>query len=490
MVPICIFVLLLLAILARRVVLPPANFPRNIPTIPFYVCFVPILTRMDQRQIYYRYFRDKLEQHGAVKVYFGSQWNILVTRPEYVAQIFKQNDVFEKSGNNAKIPHAVVLEYLGDNVISANNRNWKLYRLVVTDSILFPDLAPIAGHVSELVSALKGAAGNGPVPVTDMIQRFSLACIGDCVIGCNLDRKIDVISVHDRVKYLKSQIFRPLYMNFPDLDRLPIPSRQKARKAIGTFKKLLCAVISASATGENTLRLGPRLAASYSSGDITRRQFEDNAIIALIAGHENPQILLTNILYCLAKHRAIQQELRQSLQDAQSVLLDCVIYETLRLFPPLGQLINRKTTRGVNLGPIFIPKHTYVGINSLFAQRSLAWENADRFCPRRWGTTREEVQRNYTLAKSRCRLTAFHGRARACLGEKFALVQIRQAVARIVEEFEIGLDPAWHDKLTPMGPVWPVQLSLVLTCPQAETGACFGGNSTAIVCGKRTEEAN
>ncbi|KAM9909034.1 hypothetical protein OXX69_005817 [Metschnikowia pulcherrima] len=456
----------------RCLVLPPSNFPRNIPTIPFYVVFIPIFTDWDQEKTFKRFFRAKLEKHGAVKVYFASKWNVLVTRPEYVAQVLRNNEVFEKSGNSEKIPFAVTSEYLGDNIISAGNDRWRRYRKVMTNSILFPDHKPLAGHVQGLISVLDTKYGvNNIVSVPDIISRFFLACVGDCVIGCNLDIDMNGESVLSRVKYLKRQIFRPMFMTFPSLDKLRLPSRQRAKGAIKEFKALLRCKILQERTYENSERLGSNLANAYETGEITEKQFEDNAIIALVAGHENPEMLLTTVLYLLAKHPHIQSELRTKLSEADInekedvPFLNAVIFESLRMYPPIAQLVNRITRQSVVLGKdIHIPKGVYVGNNSFITQRDQGyWPNADSFMPERWGTTDKEIMKKYTLAKSKCEITAFHGRNRACLGEKFALVEVRKATIAIVEKFEFSLDPNWKERITPTGPIWPVQLSLHMT---------------------------
>lgn len=456
---------------ARTIVLPPSNFPKNIPTIPFYVTFVPIFTKWDQERIYKKFYREKMEKYGAAKVYFAARWNILISRPEFVLEVISQNEIFEKSGNQEKIPYAVISEYLGDNLISAGNANWAKYRAVAQDSIKFPDIEPLDGHVVNLLkNMLLQADEEGTLKVNRLFQKFALNCVGDCVIGCDFLKKQDGSSVHEKIIYLKTQIFKLLYMNFTFLDKFPIPSRIKAREAIREFKNYFIKKIVEEATDENCKKLGPKLATSFENGLITKKQFQDNAMIALIAGHENPQILLTTAVYLLAKHQQVQKKLREELKNLKSDTLDdcaylnSVIYESLRILPPIGQLINRVTRKDVVLGgKILISKGIYVGNNSMFTQRDgKYWEKPDEFLPERWGTSVDEVANKYRTAKSKCTFTAFHGRKRACLGQKFALLEIRRAIAGILETYEFTLHPSWVERFTPSGPIWPVDLLITL----------------------------
>lgn len=453
------------------IVWPPLDFPQNIPTIPFYVNLIGLFKDLDQEQIYNRYYRAKLEKYGAVKVYFGSRWNVLVSRPEYLSQILRFNDIFEKSGNQEKIPHSVLAEYTGDNVISAGNSNWKLYRKVVTESILFPNLEPLHHNTKDFALSLaKQLQTSELINIGLSLQKLTMANIGDCILGVDLHcSSSGGAQIFRQLQRVKAQIFRPLYMSFPALDSFPIRSRLEARKAVQNFKKRYCQKIVDEVTPENSNRLGPKLASSFEMGEITEKQFQDNAIIVLVAGHENPQLLFTSLLYVLAKHPDQQKLLREQLKSTSSKeelpLLHSIIYETLRMYPPIGQIINRKTNCKVQLGAdIVIPKDTYVGYNNFATQRDPNYwgQDCDSFNPNRWGSTLKEINETYNLAKSRCTLPAFHGRSRACLGEKFALAQTKRFLVAVAENFHIELDPNWNERLTPAGPISPRNLSLVI----------------------------
>lgn len=109
--------LLLLAAIAIFLVyyifLLPPRYPENIPTIPFWVALIPFFKDVDQSDIFRQYIDKPLRTHGAVKFFFAAQWNILVHKPSYIAEIFKDEDLYEKSGNQKKIPHSVLAQFLG-----------------------------------------------------------------------------------------------------------------------------------------------------------------------------------------------------------------------------------------------------------------------------------------------------------------------------------------------------------------------------------------
>jgi cytochrome P450 len=444
------------------VILPPRNFPKNIPTIPFYVSFLGFFTRLDQRGIYELYLREKLESNGAVKIYFASRWNILVSRPKYLVEIFRKESIYAKSGNHIKIPYAVLSQYTGSNIISAHGNEWKLFRNIVANSIQFPDTKPVDANLKTLVDMIdKRVESCDSVNIGELFQRYCLQNVGQSILGLDLDAFTPDSKIHKKVINIKQKIFKPLYMNFPILDILPIPSRIKARLEVENFRNYYTSKLFTSY--DNTTAAGKRLVDSYEDGTITEKQFQDNAIILMVAGHENPLLLILSIFYCIVKYPEMQCKIRSEIYQNQDFpYLDSFIYETLRLYPPLNQIVNRRTTRKTLLGHIKIPKDVYVGYHNYGTGRdkSVWGSDSDVFRPERWGSTLSETTMNYKKAKRSGTLPAFHGGSRACLGERFALYEVKALLIEIVRNYRLTLDMNWKDKFTPAGPLCPINLKI------------------------------
>ncbi|CAN3479434.1 cytochrome P450-Dit2p [Diutina catenulata] len=426
---------------ARTLVLPPSDFPKTIPTIPFYVTMLPLFIKLDQTQIYNQYIRDKIEKYGAVNIYFASRWNVLVSKPELLLQVFKDEDTFAKSGNQIKIPYSVLAAYTGDNVISAHGENWRKYRKVVTASIQHPDLSTVENNTASFVKRI------GSEPLVDLLQKLTLANVCDAVLGIDAD----IEEMHPKIKFIKQQIFKPIFMTFAWLDQF-VPSRLRALREVSKFKAEFCQQLSSNKDGF----AASQLLQSYDAGELSEKQVQDNAIILMVAGHENPLLLMLSLLFVIAKY-----ELEEKIMSDEW-FLDAVVCETLRMYPPLGQIINRCTTRKVTLGEqIIIPKGAYVGYNNFATGHDPAvWSQPEQFMPERWGTSIVEIATNFQRAKRLAWLPAFHGRRRACLGEKLALYECKMMVRSLLKVYSIQLDPEWPEKFTPAGPICPVNLRL------------------------------
>ena len=148
--------------------------------------------------------------------------------------------------------------------------------------------------------------------------------------------------------------------------------------------------------------------------------------------------------------------------------LTSVIYETLRMLPPIAMIINKKTSEDVLLGrKVFIPAGTYVGYNCYATgrDRKIWGETADEFRPERWGTTMYDINHRYREANSRAEFISFHGGKRACIGQKFSMLEACTSLFELVRRWKWDIDSTWPEKMTPVGhrPFLVFHLSLSFT---------------------------
>lgn len=482
--------LILVIFLIFKIIVPPLNFPKTIPTIPFYVIFLPSILDIDQVELFNLYLRDPLEKYGAAKIFFGSRWNIIVSRPDYLAQIFKDEDTFAKSGNQKKIPYSVIAKYTGDNIISAHGEVWKKYRSIMANGLQHFDDGPFYRNArlmcQVLDTELANFGGEASIAMSSYIQRLSLDNISQTVLGFNFGAlKQEYNPLHENLVDIKKQIFHPFFLTFPFFDLFPLPSRKKAFKDVEEFRKELVSHVQEHLVKnyqfEQTAFVSSDLIRAFNNEVINYKQLTDNIVILLVAGHENPQLLLTTSLYLLAKYKdKWQQNIRNETENvydsktlAELPILNSFLYEAVRFMPPLNTIINRCTSRSCRLGSdIIIPKGTYVGYNNFGATHDAKFWGlqADEFIPERWGQDISSITKKWKQAKNTYAMSAFHGGRRACLGEKLGLTEMRITIAEILRRFEFTLSPHWIEKMTPAGPLCPFRLELKIkvrsSCPE------------------------
>lgn len=174
-----------IAVFLYRILRIPSSLPKNIPAVPIYISLLGLWSEMGQDEIYDRWLREPMEKYGAVKIWFAGRWNLLFTRPEYLSDLFKHEDVFAKAGSQKKIPWSVIASLVGDNIINSHGDDWKLYTSIMkpglqkTNFDTKPLLDKSRRFVDILLNTQKDIGANSGVLVNPIIQRFAIAAMGE-----------------------------------------------------------------------------------------------------------------------------------------------------------------------------------------------------------------------------------------------------------------------------------------------------------------------
>lgn len=171
----------------------PSDMPKNIPTVPIYISLLGLWSDMGQDDIFDRWLREPLERYGAVKIWFAGRWNVLATRPRYLVDMFRHEDIYAKAGSQKKIPWSVIAALVGDNVINSHGDHWKLYTSImkpglqrrITDSSLL--LEKSRRFVDIILKEQDAIGSTKGVLVNPIIQRWALSCMGLSFMNVDLE---------------------------------------------------------------------------------------------------------------------------------------------------------------------------------------------------------------------------------------------------------------------------------------------------------------
>lgn len=133
--------------------------------------------------------------------------------------------------------------------------------------------------------------------------------------------------------------------------------------------------------------------------------------------------------------------------------LTSTVFELLRLYPPVSQLINRVTLAPVVLGgEIHIPGRTWVGWNAYGVHTDKnVWGPTVMECrPERWGTSSEAIQAKFRRETVRGAYIPFNAHTRKCLGQGFALLEMKIMLFLLVKRAKWTVHPDYKLKLTPV----------------------------------------
>jgi len=180
---------------------------------------------------------------------------------------------------------------------------------------------------------------------------------------------------------------------------------------------------------------------------MTERDVISNLIVLLMVGYDTTGMTLAFILFALAENEEVQEKLQREVDEAwedaggefpdyakiQSLpYTEMVIMETLRFYNPIVMTIRACTedyaVPGTNL---VLKKNDMLTFNANHYHRDPKhWSHPDTFYPDHW-TTEEKSKRNPHAFQG------FGQGPRACLGMRFALLELKVAMVMIVRHLEM-----------------------------------------------------
>lgn len=250
---------------------------------------------------------------------------------------------------------------------------------------------------------------------------------------------------------------------------VPTATNRRFKNAVSTLNEVVRQIIRERFRDETDHGDLLSMLIAASDEDTGERMTEDQlraeVINFLLAGYETTATALTWTFYLLASHTAVCQRVRDEIKKvigdrlpvasdaAQLPYLRSVIYESLRLYPPVW-IVPRQVVKKDEIDGFRIPRRSTVFLCPYITHRHPDfWEEPEVFNPDRF--TADRVTQ---LPKGA--YFPFLGGAHQCIGNEFAMLEMQLAIARVLQEFEISVMPDQVIRpkaslgLWPSGPVW------------------------------------
>lgn len=172
---------------------------------------------------------------------------------------------------------------------------------------------------------------------------------------------------------------------------------------------------------------GPDLLQHLIDAELTDDIIRDQMLTMLIAGHDTSTALLAWTFALLGQHPDIHHRVVQEVDTMEkSPLLDQVIKESLRLYPPI-HIGNRRVAEQMQFGDGSIPVGERMFYSIYLTHRdSSIWEDAESFCPGRFAHGRKTPPFAYV---------PFGGGPRSCIGAAFGQAEARIVMTRLLRTY-------------------------------------------------------
>lgn len=250
---------------------------------------------------------------------------------------------------------------------------------------------------------------------------------------------------------------------------LPLPSMIKRNKARARLVSMIDEIVQqrqkSGEVGEDFLQT--LMDARYKNGDkLSPHEITGMLLASMFAGHHTSSVSTAWTLIELIKHPdfldRVLHELNSVYQPGDDVtfmslrqipLTELAVKESLRLHPPLYILLRSALVDFEYAGHLF-PKGTWLATSPWVSHRmGSVFKDPEKFDPDRFGPGREEDKKQFSFI-------AFGGGRHKCLGNAFALLQVKTIFAILLRGFRFEL---LHDPIVPesglvMGPKKPFRV--------------------------------
>ena len=400
----------------------------------------------------------------------------IVAHPDHAEQVLvSERDAFRKTDDFGLA--------FGDAVIAVDGEAWREQREFLDPFFFARRIQGFLPTMRERSTAVADALADGDrIELLPEMKRVTFDILASTLLGLDPDAMSDDlrIAADDLNAY-----FEPATWALPDW--VPTPSRRRFRAAKSTLRTEIRSVLAdadGSAPDPGGADAPPdlisTLAGALSGADgrgvgdghggdggaeagypRDRADVVDQLTGLVFAGHETTALALTFTLHGLAERPDLYRRVEAELDDVVGddpigwdhlddlTLLDRVIDETLRQYPPVHSL-PRETTRDVAFGDHVVPEgsEVLVGVYAIHHDDRF-WDDPDAFDPSRW------VDRD----RSADAYLPFGAGPRRCLGATFARVEARVVLATLLRRFrfestdpgELELSPQMTTQ--PAGPV-------------------------------------
>jgi cytochrome P450 len=408
----------------------------------------------------------------------GAQKTIMLSDPATIEAVTtSQSDIFIKVAAQREVMH----DLLGDGIVNADGEQWYHQRKTAAKFFSARTLRlcmtqTMQRNVEQVYHHLDAQCGTGRLAnLTNLLQQFTLQTFLE--VGVGVDAPIIGTSeptgfdAFDEASMLV--IRRRLVPRFVwKLKRwLNVGSEAKIKELVDGVHAYVTRLVNQALSKENgdavgqegdeKIRTAIELFVEHSGDDkagLRPRDLVDFVLNFMVGARDTSAVTTQWLFYELSKHPEIEAKIREELASKldqlgvgsngyitadhvkQLVYLEAVIKETLRLHPAAPLLLRVAKQDTVIAGDIFIQKGQSMGMSVYsMARNPRVWgPDAAEFKPERWIDATTGTLHSFPATK----FFTFGAGARACIGMKLAMLNLRVLTANLLLRYKFEIDPA------------------------------------------------
>lgn len=339
----------------------------------------------------------------------------------------------------------VLGRFLGNGILMTEGESWKRQRKLMQPAFHALRIRQYTGTMATYAREMVETWRTGDVRAIDQeLTQLTLRIIAKTMYDVDLAEQ--TAEIGRLMKEILSVGEAQLRMSFVPPKWLPTPMNRRQQRALQEVRTLLLDIIRAR-RAEGTDH-GDLLSMLLSVRDeegapMPEQQVLDECITLFVAGHETTAAALTWTWHLLSQHPETASQLHVAVDEelggapvafedlADLPLLDAVIKESLRLYPPAFSF-GRTVLEPITVGEHAFPKGAILMISSYATHRRPdLYAAPEQFRPQRFLNAEEQPDR-YTYLP-------FGVGSRVCLGNMFAMLEAAVILATMLQH--VRLEP-------------------------------------------------
>lgn len=346
---------------------------------------------------------------------------------------------------------------VGNGLLTSEGERWRHHRRLAAPALQPKRIANYAATMVECTDRFFARFANRERRRIEVdMSALTLEIAGKTLLGFDASGQTERVAtiLHAAGEHLTRQ----LYSFQAILPRwVPTPTRLRYRAAVSELDGMLYDIVRrCRSEAEPADHFLARLVAARSEDGqaLTDVELRDEAVTMLLAGHETTALTLSFACHALATHPQVAAAVREEVDGVLGTravefgdlprmpLLDAVLRETLRLYPP-AYLLGREVVNGFELGGYNVPVGTDLMMSPFSVHRDPRLHpEPERFDPERWLAPRAHALHRFAYFP-------FGGGPRVCIGSHFALLESAIVLAMLVQRFELEAVPGFALQLRP-----------------------------------------
>eukprot|EP00262_Sarcandra_glabra_P012798 TRINITY_DN337_c0_g1_i11.p1 TRINITY_DN337_c0_g1~~TRINITY_DN337_c0_g1_i11.p1 ORF type:complete len:514 (-),score=56.25 TRINITY_DN337_c0_g1_i11:277-1818(-) len=405
---------------------------------------------------------ESVNNYGRMSViWLGKNPRVTIMDPQLIKEILSN-----KFGHFEKPKVNPLVKLLVTGVADYDGEKWAKHRRIITPAFhlekLKKMLPAFSISCSELISRWEMSVGC-ELDVWPEIQNLTGDVISRTAFGSSYEEGRRIFQLQKEQGELAMEAFQNIYI--PGFRFLPTKKNIRRKEIEKEVRDLLRSIIEkrekAIKIGEanNDDLLGLLVEAnfrdfqehgSFKNIGMTTEEVIEECKLFYLAGQETTSTLLTWTMIVLSMHPSWQLRAREEvlqvfgerkpdfdgLNHLKTVTM--ILHEVLRLYPPVINLV-RSTYKSMKLGHISFPPGVQFSLPTLLIHHDpeLWGKDADEFKPERFS---EGVSK---ASKHPCAFFPFGWGPRICIGQGFAIIEAKMALAMILQSFTFELSPSY-----------------------------------------------